>query len=132
MSIRDAIARVVEGTDLTELEAQAAMREIVEGQATPAQIGGLLVGMRMKGETATEIAGLVRVMREYATSVEAGDDLVDIVGTGGDGARTFNISTISAFVVAASGARVAKHGNRGVTSDCGSADLLEALEVAID
>jgi anthranilate phosphoribosyltransferase len=132
MSVRQAIVRVVEGFDLSNDEAQAAMREMVDGDATPAQIGALLIALRMKGETAEEIAGLVQVMRQYATRVEAGPDVVDIVGTGGDGARTFNISTISAFVVAAGGAKVAKHGNRGVTSNCGSADILEALGVAID
>jgi anthranilate phosphoribosyltransferase len=132
MSIRHAIVRAVEGFDLSAEEARDAMREIVEGEATSAQIAALMVALRMKGETADEIAGLVQVMRQYATRVQAGDDLVDIVGTGGDGARTFNISTISAFVVAAGGARVAKHGNRGVTSACGSADILEALGVAID
>ena len=132
MSIRHAIVRVVEGFDLEEQEAQDAMREIVEGEATPAQIGALMVGLRMKGETAGEIAGLVKIMRQYATRVEAGGDLVDLVGTGGDGARTFNISTISALIVAAAGGKVAKHGNRGVTSACGSADILESLGVAID
>lgn len=132
MTIRHAIIRVVEGYDLTEREAQDAMRDIVEGEATPAQIAALIVALRMKGETAEEITGLVRVMREYATRVEVGDDVVDLVGTGGDGARTFNISTISAFVVAAAGGKVAKHGNRGVTSACGSADVLEALGIAID
>lgn len=132
MTIRHAIIRVVEGFDLSELEAEDAMREIVEGEATPAQIAALIVALRMKGETAEEITGLARVMREYATRVDAGPDVVDLVGTGGDGARTFNISTISAFVVAAAGGKVAKHGNRGVTSACGSADILEALGVAID
>jgi anthranilate phosphoribosyltransferase len=132
MTIRHAIIRVVEGYDLTDDEARDAMGQIVEGEATPAQMAALMVGLRMKGETATEIAGLVRVMRQYATRVDAGDDVVDIVGTGGDGSRTFNISTISAFVVAAAGGKVAKHGNRGVTSACGSADILEALGVAID
>ena len=132
MSIKHAIVRVVEGFDLEEQEAQDAMREIVEGEATPAQIGALMVGLRMKGETASEIAGLVKIMREYATRVDAGSDVVDLVGTGGDGSRSFNISTISAMVVAAGGGKVAKHGNRGVTSACGSADILEALGVAID
>jgi anthranilate phosphoribosyltransferase len=132
MSIRHAIVRVVEGFDLSDQEAQDAMREVVESDATPAQIAALVVGLRMKGETAEEIAGLVKVMRRYATRVEVGQEVVDIVGTGGDGARTFNISTISALVVAAAGGRVAKHGNRAVTSACGSADILEALGVAID
>jgi anthranilate phosphoribosyltransferase len=132
MSVRHAIIRVVEGYDLTDREAQQAMREIVQGDATPAQIAALTVGLRMKGETAEEIAGLVKAMREVATRVDIGAEVVDLVGTGGDASRTFNISTISAFVVAAAGGKVAKHGNRGVTSACGSADILEALGVAID
>ena len=132
MAIKEMIVKVVEGRSLRETEAAAAMLDIVEGLATPSQIAAFVVGLRMKGESAEEIAGLARVMRRYATRVEAGDDVVDIVGTGGDGAHTFNISTISAFVVAAAGGRVAKHGNRGVTSACGSADILEALGVAID
>jgi anthranilate phosphoribosyltransferase len=132
MAIKEMIVRVVEGRSLRETEAAAAMIDVVEGLATPAQIAAFVVGLRMKGETAEEVAGLARIMRRYATRVEAGGDVVDIVGTGGDGAHTFNISTISAFVVAAAGARVAKHGNRGVTSACGSADILEALGVAID
>ncbi len=132
MSIRQAIGRVVEGHDLDDGEAQSAMREIVEGEATPSQIAAFVTALRMKGETATEIAGLARVMREYATRVDAGPDVVDLVGTGGDGSQSFNISTVSAFVVAAAGGKVAKHGNRGVTSSCGSADILEGLGVAID
>jgi anthranilate phosphoribosyltransferase len=132
MSLRQAIVRAVEGHDLTDQEAQEAMREIVEGEASPAQIGAFLVALRMKGETAEEIAGLARVMRRYATRVEAGPEIVDVVGTGGDGARTFNISTVSALVVAAAGGKVAKHGTRSVTSACGSADILEALGIAID
>jgi anthranilate phosphoribosyltransferase len=132
MAIKEMIVKVVEGHSLRETEAAAAMLDIVEGLATPAQIAAFATGLRMKGETAEEIAGLARIMRRYATRVEAGLDVVDIVGTGGDGSSTFNISTISAFVVAAAGGRVAKHGNRGVTSSCGSADILEALGVAID
>jgi anthranilate phosphoribosyltransferase len=132
MSIRQAIGRVIEGHDLDDGEAQSAMREIVEGEATPSQIAAFVTALRMKGETATEIAGLARVMREYATKVGAGPDVVDLVGTGGDGSYSFNISTVSAFVVAAAGAKVAKHGNRGVTSSCGSADILEGLDIAID
>lgn len=132
MSVRDAIIRVVDGQDLTTAEAAAAMREIVEGQATTAQIGALLVGLRMKGETAEEIAGLARVMREHATPVSVGDEAIDVVGTGGDGAHSFNISTVSAFVVAAAGGRVAKHGNRAMTSACGAADILQALNIAIE
>ena len=132
MAIKEMIVKVVEGRSLRETEAAAAMLDIVEGLATPAQIAALVVGLRMKGETAEEVAGLARVMRRYATRVEIDGDVVDVVGTGGDGARTFNISTVSALIVAAGGARVAKHGNRGVTSACGSADILEALGVAID
>jgi len=126
------IVKVVEGHSLRETEAAAAMLDVVDGLASPAQIAALVVGLRMKGETAEEIAGLARIMRRYATRVDAGSEVVDVVGTGGDGAHTFNISTISAFVVAAAGGYVAKHGNRGVTSSCGSADILEALGVAID
>jgi anthranilate phosphoribosyltransferase len=132
MAIKEMIVKVVEGHSLRETEAAAAMLDIVEGLATPSQIAAFATGLRMKGETAEEIAGLARIMRRYATRVETGRDVVDIVGTGGDGSSTFNISTISAFVVAAAGGRVAKHGNRGVTSGCGSADILEALGVAID
>ena len=132
MAIKEMTFKVVEGQSLAETEAAAAMVDIVEGVATPPQIAAFAVGLRMKGESAEEIAGLARIMRRYATRVDAGDDVIDVVGTGGDGARTFNISTVSAIVVAAAGGRVAKHGNRGVTSACGSADVLEALGVAID
>ena len=113
MAIKEMIVRVVEGRSLRETEAAAAMIDVVEGLATPAQIAAFVVGLRMNGETAEEVAGLARIMRRYATRVETGGDVVDIVGTGGDGAHTFNISTISASVVAAAGARVAEHGNRG-------------------
>ena len=108
------------------------MRSLVNGEATPSQIAGFAVALRMKGETPDEIAGLAEVMRAAATRVEAGPDVVDVVGTGGDGAGTFNISTLSALVVASAGGRVAKHGNRNVTSQCGAADFLEAIGVAID
>src|SRR4051812_22178981 len=112
MAIRELLARIVEGHSLRETEAAAAMLDIVEGEATPSQIAAFAVGLRMKGETAEEIAGLARIMRSYATPVEHVDGAIDIVGTGGDGGRTFNISTLSAFVVAAAGGLVAKHGNR--------------------
>ena len=132
MSLREALAKLVTGHDLSRAEAQAAMRSLVEGEATPSQIAAFAIALRMKGETAEEIAGLAEVMREAATHVDAGQEVVDLVGTGGDGAGTFNISTMSAFVVAAAGGRVAKHGNRSITSQCGAADFLEALGVAID
>jgi anthranilate phosphoribosyltransferase len=132
MAIKEMVVKVVEGHSLRETEAAAAMLDIVEGLATPSQIAAFAIGLRMKGETAEEIAGLARIMRRYATRVDGVDGAIDVVGTGGDGGRTFNISTLSAFVVAAAGGRVAKHGNRGVTSSCGAADILEALGIAID
>ncbi|MBV8716918.1 MAG: anthranilate phosphoribosyltransferase [Chloroflexi bacterium] len=132
MNLREALAKLVLGENLTREEARGAMRTLVEGEATPAQIGAFAVALRMKGETPEEIAGLAEVMREAATRVEAGDDVVDVVGTGGDGAGTFNISTMSALIVASAGGRVAKHGNRSITSACGAADFLEAIGVAID
>jgi anthranilate phosphoribosyltransferase len=132
MSVRDALAKLVLGQDLSRAEANAAMRSLVAGEATPSQIAGFAIALRMKGETPEEIAGLAEVMREAATRVDAGSDVVDVVGTGGDGSGTFNISTLSALVVASAGGRVAKHGNRSVTSACGAADFLEAIGVAID
>ena len=123
MSIREALGKLVLGQDLSRAEANGAMRSLVNGEATPSQIAGFAVALRMKGETPDEIAGLAEVMRAAATRVEAGPDVVDVVGTGGDGAGTFNISTLSALVVASAGGRVAKHGNRNVTSQCGAAGL---------
>src|SRR5438094_40338 len=108
------------------------MRDVVEGEATPSQIAAFATALRMRGETVDEIVGLAAVMREYATQVSTPYEVVDVVGTGGDGSRTMNISTLAALVVASAGGRVAKHGNRGVTSACGSADFLEAMGVAID
>lgn len=132
MNLRDALGRLVLGENLTREEAQGAMRTLVEGEATPSQIAAFAIALRMKGETPEEIAGLAEVMREAATRVDAGDDVVDVVGTGGDGAGTFNISTMSALIVAAAGGRVAKHGNRSITSQCGAADFLEAIGIVID
>jgi anthranilate phosphoribosyltransferase len=132
MSIREAIARLVERQHLTEEQAAAAMQEIVDGAATPAQIGAFVTALRLNGETAEELAGLTRVMRAALIPVEVEGDVVDTAGTGGDGASTFNISTVAALVAAGAGARVAKHGNRAASSACGSADLLEALGVVID
>lgn len=132
MAIKEAIVAVVDGANLSEDEAAAAMVDIVEGHATPSQIGAFATALRMKGETVEEIAGLARVMRDYSTRVHLDGVVIDLVGTGGDASNTFNISTISAMVVAAAGGRVAKHGNRGITSGCGAADILKALDIAID
>jgi anthranilate phosphoribosyltransferase len=133
MHIRRALARITEGRDLSLGEMQAVMGQIMTGEATQAQIGGFLVGLRMKGETLDEITGAVKVMRQLAATVDiAGPHMVDIVGTGGDGANLFNVSTASAFVVAAGGGQVAKHGNRSVSSSSGSADVLEAAGVSLD
>jgi len=129
------IAKTINRTDLTVDEAQEAMNVIMTGQATPAQIGAYLVALRMKGETIAEITGSVRAMRANAVKVnlkQTGGLVYDIVGTGGDGAHTFNISTAAAFVLAGTGRKVAKHGNRAASSQCGSADVLSALGVNLD
>ena len=145
--IKSAIAKVVERQDLPETEMIGVMDQIMGGEATPAQIGAFITALRMKGETVAEITGAARVMRERATPIRVGRNVVDIdrdeinidqetildvVGTGGDGTNTFNISTTVAFVVSACGVKVAKHGNRSVSSSCGSADVLEALGVNLD
>jgi anthranilate phosphoribosyltransferase len=133
MDMQSAIRTVTEHRNLTEEEMLDVMNIIMTGEATEAQIGGFLVGLRMKGETIDEIAAAAQVMRELATGVEVrGEHIVDIVGTGGDSLHTFNISTACTFVVAAAGGKVAKHGNRSVSSQSGSADLLEAAGVNLD
>ncbi len=133
MAIVGALQVLVEGRDLSADQAADAMRQIMAGTASPAQIGAYLVALRMKGETTTEIAASARVMRELALAVELPRErLIDIVGTGGDGASIFNVSTAASFVAAAAGARVAKHGNRSVSSKSGSADVLEAAGVNLE
>jgi anthranilate phosphoribosyltransferase len=133
MTMKDAIAHVVEMRDLAPTEAVAVMNTIMDGQATAAQIGGFLTALRIKGETPEEIAAFARVMRDHAVNIrpQVPGTLVDTCGTGGDGAQTFNISTAAAFVAAGAGVPVVKHGNRGVSSRCGSADVLAALGVTI-
>jgi anthranilate phosphoribosyltransferase len=131
MNIKQAIQIVVEGTDLEQDQAADAMREIMTGEATPAQFGAFLTGLRMKGETAYEIAGMASVMRSVSLHVETDLEMMDTCGTGGSGLDWFNISTASAFVVAGAGVPVAKHGNRAMSGSTGSADVLETLGVNI-
>ena len=128
----DAIGKLVRCENLTEDEAAAAFEVIMRGDATPSQIAGFMVALRMKGETPEELTGFARTARAVATPIEVEGELLDTCGTGGDGLATFNISTLSAIVAAACGARVAKHGNRAASSLCGSADVLEKLGVKID
>ncbi len=144
--LKEAIAKLVERQDLNELEMIDAMNQIMGGEATPAQIGAFITALRMKGETVPEIIGAARVMRAHATPIRVGDvvdvdrdeinidreTIIDTCGTGGSGTRSFNISTTVALVVAACGGKVAKHGNRSVSSTCGSADVLEKLGVKLD
>jgi len=134
MSVLAFLETVVSRLNLTPDEAEAAMSSILSGEASTAQIAAFLVAMRMKGETAGEVLGFARAMRRKAQRIDAGPDarpLLDTCGTGGDGAGTFNISTVAAFVAAGAGVYVAKHGNRSISSRCGSADLMEALGVKI-
>ena len=128
----DTLASLVLGEDLDEHAAAAAMRSIMSGDATSGQIGAFLIALRAKGETVDEITGLARVMREFSLKVPVTEPVIDTCGTGGDRAGTANISTMAALAVAGAGVKVAKHGNRAQSSKCGSADLLEALGVAID
>ena len=131
-TVRAALAAVVEGRKLSMEEAHAAMGSVMDGEATPAQLAALLVSLRMRGETVEELAGFARAMRERVLRVEAPEGAIDTCGTGGDKSGTINVSTAAALVVAAAGVPVAKHGNRAMTSACGSADVLEALGIAID
>ena len=133
MDIQAALAQLAEGQDLTQADTRAVFQQVMSGDATHAQIGGLLMALRVKGETAAEIAGAAETMRALSTRVDVDVPyLVDTCGTGGSGAKLFNISTAAAFVAAAAGARVAKHGNRKMTSQSGSADVLEAAGVNLD
>jgi anthranilate phosphoribosyltransferase len=131
-AVRGALATIVEGGTLSLDEARVAMGAVMDGEATPAQLAALLMGLRMRGETVDELAGFASAMRERAVRVQAPDGAIDVVGTGGDGSGTFNISTAAALVVAAAGVPVAKHGNRAMTSKSGSADVLDALGIRID
>jgi anthranilate phosphoribosyltransferase len=130
--VRAALAAIVEGRTLDLDEARLAMGAVMDGDATPAQLAALLVALRMRGETVEELAGFASAMRERVVRVEAPEDTIDVVGTGGDGSGTFNISTAAALLVASTGVPVAKHGNRAITSRSGSADVLEALGIRID
>ena len=130
--VRAALNTIVDGGILSLAEARAAMGDVMDGEATPAQLAALLMGLRMRGETVDELAGFATAMRERVVRVEAPDGAIDVVGTGGDGSGTFNISTTAALVAAAAGVPVAKHGNRAITSRAGSADVLDALGIRID
>jgi anthranilate phosphoribosyltransferase len=130
--VRAAVAAIVDGKSLSMDDARLAMGAVMDGEATPSQLAALLMGLRMRGETVDELAGFATAMRERVVHVEAPAGTIDVVGTGGDGAGTFNISTTAALVVASLGVPVAKHGNRAITSKSGSADVLDALGVRID
>jgi anthranilate phosphoribosyltransferase len=130
--IKEAIKTLVSGQSLTEEQAASVMEEIMRGEATPAQFGAFVTALRLKGETIDEIVGMAKTMRANANSVIISEPLVDTCGTGGDALGTFNISTAAAFVAAGAGLKVAKHGNRAISSHCGSADVLETLGVKVD
>ena len=135
MSLLPYLVRLVSAHDLPATDAEAAMRIILRGEASQARIAAFLIALKMKGETTDELVGFARAMRQMAVPIDvglAGQTLLDTCGTGGDGANTFNISTLAAFVVAGAGVHVAKHGNRSISSQCGSADLLEAWGIPID
>jgi anthranilate phosphoribosyltransferase len=132
MQWSEILGRLASGDDLTRIEAREAMTTVMAGEATPAQISALIVSLRIKGETVDEMTGLVEAMRAAAITVDIGEPVVDVVGTGGDRSGTFNISTTAALIAAGAGAKIAKHGNRSASSKCGSADVLEALGVRID
>ena len=130
--VRAALATIVEGGSLSLEDARVAMGEVMDGEATPAQLAAMLMGLRMRGETIDELAGFATAMRERVVHVDAPQGAIDVVGTGGDGSGTFNISTSAALVAVGAGVVVAKHGNRAITSQAGSADVLDALGVRID
>jgi anthranilate phosphoribosyltransferase len=132
LDTREALGAVASGRTLTRAEAEAAMGSVMAGEATPAQLGALLAALHMRGETPDEIAGFASALRANAVRVEVADGAIDVVGTGGDRSNSINISTLAALVVAGAGGRVAKHGNRASSSQCGSADVLEALGIKID
>jgi len=130
--VRAAVSAIVEGRTLSMVDARLAMGAVMDGEATPSQLAALLMGLRMRGETVEELAGFASAMRERVVHVDAPEGAMDIVGTGGDGSNTFNISTTAAIIVASMGVPVAKHGNRAITSKSGSADVLDALGIRID
>ena len=132
MDIREAISTVVEGRSLTIDQSSDVMRQMMQGEATRAQLAAFLTALRLKGESTEEIAGMATVMREFSLKVRVDGLLVDSVGTGGDGRNTFNLSTAAAFVAAGAGLKVAKHGNRAASGSCGAADVLEALGVRVE
>jgi anthranilate phosphoribosyltransferase len=130
--IKEAISKLIDGKSMNTEEAAQVMEEIMTGEVTPAQFGAFVTALRLKGETVEEITGLARTMRKHSLKVNINNPVIDVVGTGGDGCNTFNISTTTAFVVAGAGLKVAKHGNRAASSQCGAADVLKALGIQIE